>query len=629
MATYREIKGLRVPYLSSDLPSASASTQEAQVWYNSSTGKLRTFVAYDTWATTSPINTGRNTSVAGGTQTAGLVAMGTPFLNSTEEYNGSGWSSGGNINTAREEGGSGGSVHTQTAAIIFAGRTPPSTAVAIAETYDGSSWTEIADLNTARRSQLGGAGSTTACIAFGGNNPDPVGDQTESWNGTAWTEVADMNEPVSVGGGSAGSSSTSAFCAGGYGPPSLPQARLATVEEWDGSSWTETADLNTARYELAGAGTTTAAVYFGGNNPSPAKVAITESFDGTSWTETADLPAATQSHSGTGSSSAALMISGNGASPAGTVCAEFQKSLLTYTPSSWASGTNLPGNFNDLTQFGTLTAAVIGFGELGGAANAEAFHYDGSAWTAGGNAATVRNMAVAAGTETAGLVAMGYSPPAPTKVVAVHEQYDGSAWSEEADLNTGRGYGGSANSGTTTAALVFGGLINPELAPSPFGAVGEKNESEEWNGSAWTEGDNLNTARWYTSGLGIQTAALCVAGNISHPNNTSGAVVESYDGSSWTEVGDVSTARQRSMAFGTTTSGLAIGGGPSAIATVEAFDGTAWATSPALNAAKSIAGGSGNTSDGLISGGNSPGTNTSDEWTAASSAAEAADIDFD
>ena len=30
MATYREIKGLRVPYLSSDLPSASASTQEAQ-----------------------------------------------------------------------------------------------------------------------------------------------------------------------------------------------------------------------------------------------------------------------------------------------------------------------------------------------------------------------------------------------------------------------------------------------------------------------------------------------------------------------------------------------------------------------------------------------------------------------
>ena len=31
MATYREIKGLRLPYLDADLPSASADTQEAQV----------------------------------------------------------------------------------------------------------------------------------------------------------------------------------------------------------------------------------------------------------------------------------------------------------------------------------------------------------------------------------------------------------------------------------------------------------------------------------------------------------------------------------------------------------------------------------------------------------------------
>ena len=28
MATYREIKGLKVPYLDTDLPSASASTEE-------------------------------------------------------------------------------------------------------------------------------------------------------------------------------------------------------------------------------------------------------------------------------------------------------------------------------------------------------------------------------------------------------------------------------------------------------------------------------------------------------------------------------------------------------------------------------------------------------------------------
>ncbi len=59
MATYREIKGLSVPYLASALPSASASTQEGQVWYNSATGKLRAFVAFDTWATSAPMITAR------------------------------------------------------------------------------------------------------------------------------------------------------------------------------------------------------------------------------------------------------------------------------------------------------------------------------------------------------------------------------------------------------------------------------------------------------------------------------------------------------------------------------------------------------------------------------------------
>ena len=51
MATYREIKGLTVPYLDSDYPSAVADTQSGNVWYNSGTGKLRAFISYDTWAT--------------------------------------------------------------------------------------------------------------------------------------------------------------------------------------------------------------------------------------------------------------------------------------------------------------------------------------------------------------------------------------------------------------------------------------------------------------------------------------------------------------------------------------------------------------------------------------------------
>jgi hypothetical protein len=40
----------------------------------------------------------------------------------------------------------------------------------------------------------------------------------------------------------------------------------ATTEEYNGSTWTAGGNLNTARYFLAGAGTQTAALAFGGNH---------------------------------------------------------------------------------------------------------------------------------------------------------------------------------------------------------------------------------------------------------------------------------------------------------------------------------------------------------------------------
>ena len=135
MASYREIKGLTVPYFDSDLPSASASTQEGSVWYNSSTGKLRAFIAYDTWATSTGLNTGRSTEGAG-TQTAGLVAGGSPPLTGkTEEYNGSGWAESGDLGTSRYYTTS---VGSQTAALVTGGYVPGG-ASGTTETYNGSS----------------------------------------------------------------------------------------------------------------------------------------------------------------------------------------------------------------------------------------------------------------------------------------------------------------------------------------------------------------------------------------------------------------------------------------------------------------------------------------------------------
>jgi len=56
--------------------------------------------------------------------------------------------------------------------------------------YAGT-WATGGALNTAR-AWLGGAGIQTATLAFGGETPTKVGN-TEKYDGSSWTEVNDLN----------------------------------------------------------------------------------------------------------------------------------------------------------------------------------------------------------------------------------------------------------------------------------------------------------------------------------------------------------------------------------------------------------------------------------------------------
>ena len=76
---------------------------------------------------------------------------------------------------------------------------------------------------TTGRQRLSGAGTTTAALAFGGGNPNDVA-LTESWNGTNWTEIADLNTGRSTLGGTGTQPSALAF--GG-------EPELAATEEWN------------------------------------------------------------------------------------------------------------------------------------------------------------------------------------------------------------------------------------------------------------------------------------------------------------------------------------------------------------------------------------------------------------
>ncbi len=69
-------------------------------------------------------------------------------------------------------------------------------------------------------------------------------------------------------------------------------------------------------------------------------------------------------------------------------------------------------------------------------------------------------------------------------------------------MNTDERYGlGSGTQGTNTDALGFGG-----------GSPSTTANTESWNGSAWTELNNLSTARRNLTGGGSPTAALAVGG---------------------------------------------------------------------------------------------------------------------
>jgi hypothetical protein len=94
-----------------------------------------------------------------------------------------------------------------------------------------------------------------------GNSSAPtITADTESWNGTSWTEVNNVNTARNMAAGG-GADNTSALIFGSE----TPSPAKAYTESWNGTSWTEVNDLNTGRAKLGGSGASnTSALAFGG-----------------------------------------------------------------------------------------------------------------------------------------------------------------------------------------------------------------------------------------------------------------------------------------------------------------------------------------------------------------------------
>lgn len=164
--------------------------------YDTSSGRLASTEEYNGSAVTAGGNLGtaRSAPSGTGTLTAGLVHGGLTSsgeVRTSEEYDGSSWSSGGTANaTGGEHSGMCGS---QTDAVSAAGYT--GSYETMIEDYNGTAWSDTgADLPVGK-AYIGAAGTSNDCIFFGG---DQSGDVTQSFNGSALTNEASMSTSRNV-----------------------------------------------------------------------------------------------------------------------------------------------------------------------------------------------------------------------------------------------------------------------------------------------------------------------------------------------------------------------------------------------------------------------------------------------
>ena len=253
-----------------------------------------------------------------------------------------------------------------------------------------ASWSTGGNLNTARAALMGGAGTQIAALKFGGRSPNVA--NCEKYDGTSWTEVADMNSARSQGGGSGVQTSALA-----YAGETDANTRDLT-ESWNNTAWTEVADLNTGRHAApgsAGVSNTSAFAFGGASSPQ----ALCEKWDGTCWTEVADLNTARVNNVGSGTATACLTY--GGAAPA-------KANTESWNNTCWSEVADLNTARSILGGAGTTNTNALAFG--------------------------------------------GEGPPAR---MAFTELYNGTCWSEVADLSTARD--GVSGAGTQTAGLAFGG----------------------------------------------------------------------------------------------------------------------------------------------------------------------------
>ena len=241
----------------------------------------------------------------------------------------------------------------------------------------------------------------------------------------------------------------------------------------------------------------------------------------------------------------------------------------------------------------------------------------GGSWASGGTRNEARGAlgGTIMGTQTANVAAGGNLSGS---VSANAETYNGSSWTEGNNLNQARRSLMAA--GLEPAGRVFGG-------DTSVNSTGFVATNESYNGTSFTEETDLNTGAGAGTGIGLTTASLAVGGSTGPGAPNYSNKVENWDGSSWTEVSEINTTRIRGGGAGITTAALFFGGqaAPGASNSVESWNGSSWTETTEINTARGYVGSAGASYTAALIYGGSPSRAITESWDG-SSWTEVADL---
>jgi hypothetical protein len=216
------------------------------------------------------------------------------------------------------------------------------------------------------------------------------------------------------------------------------------------------------------------------------------------------------------------------------------------------------------------------------------------AWSTGGSLNNIHYPGSAGGgIQTAAIIFAGDNRPAGANNSVETEIYDGSSWTEVNNLNTGRS--DSAGCGSTSSALdISGKKSNPSV---------DLTNVESWNGTNWTEVTDVNASREVAGAAGANnTAAIFFGGE------PATAATELWNGSNWTEVNDLPSTNRFVGGVGTSTAAIAAGGitGPGSYSETDIWNGTNWTEVNDLNTGRYGLGVGGTSTSSIAFGGTTP-----------------------